>query len=69
MLRGGVGDRFEERLERGSEGGRAHPGGRILAGGLRLRIGEADNFSKRQVMQICAPCPNAWIMSALSVTE
>jgi len=31
-LRDGVGDRFEERLERGSGGGRAHPGGRTLAG-------------------------------------
>ena len=54
-----MGGLFVERLERGIGGVREHPG--EVSWWFAFESGEgAYDFNKRQVMQICAPCPDAW---------
>jgi hypothetical protein len=68
-LRGGVEGRFEVRVEGDSGGERGHPVRELLEQGVK-KAGrgmeeETDDFNLSQIMQICAPCPNALRMSVL----
>jgi hypothetical protein len=60
-LRDGVGGRFVGRLGRGSGGGRGRPGHMFVSWWFAIRRGEkrgTNDFDEREVMQVCAPCPN-----------
>jgi hypothetical protein len=54
--------RFEVRVEGDSGGERGHPVRELLEQSVRKAgegMEETDDFNLSQIMQICAPCPNA----------
>lgn len=64
-----MGGRFEGRLARGIGGERGRPGFLELdmwfaTGRREEEKWRTNDFNEREVMQVCAPCPNAWILLA-----